>query len=271
MKLTLAATVYIFAVSSLPIPSAEQLAWQADEIGVIIHFNMATMVGSQGCRSSAPDISNFKPAKLDTDQWVEAMTNLGAKYAVYVAKHSCGFAAWPTNISFPFLPGGKYAYSVTNAPIKTDVAGSFAASCRKKSIKPGFYYSLGKNSYTKSSLKLPPDQFNQVVLAQVEELWSWYGQLGEIWFDGGYAPDIKTNLSELINKLQPNAAVFNGFGVANSPLRWIGTEAGTAPYPNWSTNDGRTPGGGDPAGADFVPGEVDTTLQENDQVSAVMP
>jgi alpha-L-fucosidase len=183
-SLKLALACVLGTVSALPLPSAEQLAWQADEIGVIIHFNMATMVGSQGCQSAPPDIANFKPAKLDTDQWVDAMVNLGAKYAVYVAKHGCGFAAWPTNISFPFLPNGKYEYSVANAPIKTDVAGSFAASCRKKSIKPGFYYSLGSNHYTKSKLKLPPDQFNQVVLAQVEELWSWYGKLGEIWFDG---------------------------------------------------------------------------------------
>ena len=34
--------------------------------------------------------------------------------------------------------------------------------------------------------------------------------------------------------------------------------------PNWSTNDGNKPGGGDPDGTAFVPGEVDTTLQEND-------
>ena len=85
-------------------------------------------------------------------------------------------------------------------------------------------------------------------------------------FDGGYSPTIKSNLSTLINSLQPNAAVFQGYGVAKNPLRWIGTEAGTAPYPNWSSNNGNKAGGGAYDGTDFVPGEVDTTLQEGDQV-----
>jgi hypothetical protein len=54
-------------------------------------------------------------------------------------------------------------------------------------VKPGFYYFLGGNHYPlhhRSKLELPPGQFaNQVVLAQVEELWSWYRKLDEIWFD----------------------------------------------------------------------------------------
>ena len=158
-KIAAALCCFTAVVVGAAIPTAEQLAWQADEVGVIIHFNMATMVGSQGCRSDPPDISNFKPSKLNTDQWVEAMVNLGAKYAVYVAKHGCGFATWPTNATFDFLPGKEYQYSVKHAPITTDVAGSFAKSCRAKGIKPGFYYSLGSNAYTKGKLKLPTDQF----------------------------------------------------------------------------------------------------------------
>ena len=84
-------------------------------------------------------------------------------------------------------------------------------------------------------------------------------------FDGGYNKEIASNLTDSIHKHQPNAVVFQGFGVSGNPTRWIGTEAGTAPYPNWSTNDGNAPGGGDPNGTDFVPGEVDTTLQTGDE------
>lgn len=245
-----------------PVPTPAHQEWADAEIGVIIHFNMATMIGSQGCNSDPPDVSKFNPTKLNTDQWVESMEALGAKYAVYVAKHGCGFAAWPTNVSFDFLP--SYGYSVKEAPVKTDVAGSFVDSCRKKGIKPGFYYSLGSNHYLSDRLKLSQDQFNQVVMAQVEELWTNYGELLEIWFDGGYAPEIKANLTELLEKTQPNSVVFGGYGVAKSPVRWIGTEAGAAPYPDWSTTKGKQGGGGDAHGSDWVPGESDTTLQEND-------
>eukprot|EP01062_Namystynia_karyoxenos_P053457 TRINITY_DN4328_c0_g1_i1.p1 TRINITY_DN4328_c0_g1~~TRINITY_DN4328_c0_g1_i1.p1 ORF type:complete len:631 (+),score=193.04 TRINITY_DN4328_c0_g1_i1:57-1895(+) len=252
----------------IAVPSPEQLAWAADEIGVLVTFNMATSAGSQGCGpGNPPPPSTFNPTKLNTDQWVEAMQALGAKYAVYVAKHGCGFTAWPTNVSLPFLPGpgGSYGYSVKEAVVKTDVAGSFAASCRAKGIKPGFYYSLGSNAYAKQQLKLSDEQYDQLVVAQVRELWSSYGQLDEIWFDGGYQQSIKQNLTDLLATLQPKAIVFQGYGVANSSVRWVGTESGNAPYPNWSPNQGGTAGGGQYDGPDWVPGESDTTLQENDQ------
>jgi len=102
------------------------------------------------------------------------------------------------------------------------------------------------------------------VLAQVKELWTGYGPLFEIWFDGGYHHEIKEKLSELLEHTQPHALVFGGYGVAKNPVRWIGTEAGKAPYPNWSTSSHGKSGGGDADGLYWVPGESDTTLQEND-------
>lgn len=51
-------------------------------------------------------------------------------------------------------------------------------------------------------------------MQQVTELWTEYGQLAEIWFDGGYTSDMKANITALLAKTQPNAAAFNGFGVS---------------------------------------------------------
>jgi len=56
---------------------------------------------------------------------------------------------------------------------------------------------------------------------------------------------------------------FNGLGVSPNPIRWVGTEAGQAPDPNWSTGDGD--GGGDPNSTNWNPAECDTTLQQNDR------
>ena len=57
-------------------------------------------------------------------------------------------------------------------------------------------------------------------------------------FDGGYVPDYATvpakNLTEQLSNLQPDAVVFNGFGVARSPIRWSLSEDGSIEYPNWS-------------------------------------
>ena len=37
--------------------------------------------------NNPPDIDMWKPTALNTSQWVDAMVNLGAKYAVLVVKH----------------------------------------------------------------------------------------------------------------------------------------------------------------------------------------
>lgn len=66
----------------------EQLEWQAQEIGVLIHFNMATYLENHdGCTNDVvPSISLFNPYRLNTNNWVQTMVDLGAKYAVLVAK-----------------------------------------------------------------------------------------------------------------------------------------------------------------------------------------
>ena len=74
--------------------------------------------------------------------------------------------------------------------------------------------------------------------------------------------------------LQPGAVAFNACVKQNSTnatradcvsknaVRWVGTEAGVAPDPTWSTGYS---GGGDPDSDIFQPAEADTTLQEGDQ------
>lgn len=114
---------------------------------------------------------------------------------------------------------------------------------------------------------------------QLLELWSAsgygnqnHGGHGELWFDGGFEGEIQPFVKENLASLQPSAAVFNGCAqqgagnnaslcVSPNAVRWIGTEAGTAPDPDWSTGYS---GGGDPSADVFQPAECDTTLQNGD-------
>ena len=94
------------------------------------------------------------------------------------------------------------------------------------------------------------------------------------WFDGGIEGDARPKIIAMLKKMQPNAVAFNGCVVKGgaaqnkstcitpNALRWIGTEAGVAPDPNWSTGYQK---GGDPNSDMFNPGESDTTLQNGDQ------
>ena len=65
----------------------------------------------QGCGGpDAPPARHFQPGPGwdPAIEWIPTFSALGAKYAVYVAKHGCGFCAWPTKAKPP--NGTTYPY-----------------------------------------------------------------------------------------------------------------------------------------------------------------
>lgn len=162
-----------------PIGTPEQIAWQRSELACFFHMNMATMAGTQGCSggSEPPDITLWNPQFIDTDAWVAAGAAMGCQRFIYVAKHGCGFAAWPSAAT---INGSVYPYSVRFAPNTTDVVASFAASVKKVGGGLGFYYSVGSNAYT-TWKQYPREQYDALVIQQLTELWSTFGPLAEVW------------------------------------------------------------------------------------------
>jgi alpha-L-fucosidase len=259
-------------------PPTRLIEWADLEFGVIIHldlevFNPTWIHQVNGKLSTPPPIETFNPTELDTDQWIQAVKASGAKYAVLTAKHVTGFTLFPDN---------EYPYAIDKTPYKNgkgNIVKDFIASCRKYGILPGLYYSCEANSYLnihKGSGNLPsyPSKewtyFTELVTRHLTHLWSEYGELCEIWFDGGlleHGPDIPG----LLQKYQPNAVVFQGPEQHPYRLRWVGNERGVAPYPCWSTiistenYDGTQEIGdknkGDPNGKYWVPAETDVPLR----------
>ena len=278
-----------FSSGTVPKPTADILAWTKLEMGMMYSFNMISMVtnttntqyfciGVGGQGGWLPPASQFNPEALDLDNWLDAAVAMGARYAVLVAQHCSGFSMWPSDIEKE--TGFEYKYSTKYSPLRGgsyDVVREFIDSCKKHNVLPGIYYSLNQNYYLNVGhgqlLKTPlvPGQANvtqelygKIVLAQLRELWTNYGQLLEIWFDGGCSvPGISDNISQLLEELQPHAVYFGGCAKQNN-LRWVGTESGTPGYPLWSTSKGCSAGLGSSDGDVFCPAESDTTLQDFD-------
>lgn len=251
----------------LPIGTPEQIAWAKAEMACFIHWNMATADGTQGCacQGPAPDIRKWNPTALDTDSWIVNGIKMGCRRFVYVAKHNCGFVTWNSKVP-------NYPYTVSNAPNKTDVVANFVASAKKYNVGYGFYYSTVINAYVKvcNSVVQPgsaytQDQYNQIVIAHLTELWGQYGPLAEVWFDGGYNRNLTNSLKNLFSTLQPHVVGFQADGLMPSPVRWVGTESGYAPYPCWSTANYGSAGAGSPDATSWFPAETDFTLQKSDQ------
>ncbi|NOU75741.1 hypothetical protein GC098_30985 [Paenibacillus sp. LMG 31458] len=263
-------------MNKFPIPTIPQEEWANCELGVIIHYNLETFHPDlpQNKWKSSPDVmtaDTFAPKEVDTDQWMEAAKAMGAKYAVFVANHVTGFAMWPTK---------QNKYSVVGSPYldgKADIVRDFINSCKKYDIKPGLYYSTGCNGYYGINDEMLNDtqtetyrNYIKVVESQLEELWGNYGELFEIWFDGGVISLSQggPNVLELIRKYQPEAICFQGLKEQTHNLRWVGNERGEAPLNCWSTStkntcsfggteEDRGIGKGNPEGEYWIPAESD--------------
>jgi alpha-L-fucosidase len=266
------------AKTDIIVPNAVQLAWAEAEIGVLFHLDMPTFKRDYNFRKwgTHPEAALFNPAELNTDQWLETSRKLGATYAVLVAKHCSGFSLWPTE---------AHDYSVQNTSWrdgKGDIVADFVASCKKYGIKPGVYASTTANGYlyvdnpglVQPGSPVTQDEYNRIVERQLTELWSNYGELFEIWFDGGVLSREQggADVLALVEKLQPRAIAFQGpYGHPNL-IRWVGNEEGVAPYPCWATADSTTNAdgttvisglNGDPSAPYWCPGESDFTLRWN--------
>ncbi len=261
------------------LPTNSHLEWSDAEIGALFHLDVQVFEPEYKWRENRdyqPDPSVFNPGQLDTDQWIKAAKSAGATYAVLVAKHCSGFSLWPTK---------AHGYSIKNSPWKDgegDIVKDFITSCKKYGVKPGIYASASANAYChvdNPGLVLSGDsaeqkKYNEIVKTQLTELWTQYGDLFEIWFDGGVLPPDKGGIEmlSLLEKYQPNAIAFQGpYGFGNN-IRWVGNENGVAPYPCWARADSTTSAtgliqikglNGNPNGAFWCPGEADFPLREH--------
>ena len=110
--------------STIATPTAAQARYQDTDFIALIHFNMGTYAhnGDPCCDASnwnvhasyaagkTSDPATFDPVKLNTTQWMESITGLGANIAILTAKHGCGFTLWPTRSTLP--DGAPYGYNV---------------------------------------------------------------------------------------------------------------------------------------------------------------
>ncbi len=215
------------AMTTKPVPTARQLAYQDWEFGLFIHFGLRTFYEGYVDFDSRPmDPAAFHPVDLDCDQWIRTAKEAGMQYAVLTAKHHDGFSNWPTSYS---------SFTVAASPWRGgqgDVIREFVDACRKYEVKPGLYYSPYDGSadfYTQDA-----QAYDDYFVNQITELLTNYGDIDILWFDGcgseNHTYDWPRIIGE-IRRLQPNILIFN---MGDPDFRWVGNEDGIAPVPCWN-------------------------------------
>jgi len=226
---------------NLPKPTSQQLAWQEAEIGVLVCYELHTFNEGRYHQGRAridriAAVEQFNPPNLDTDQWIKSLKAAGIGFAILTVSHESGFRLWQSEVNPYCLKSVKWGDG------KRDIFKEFVDSCRKYGVKPGVYMGTRWNAQlgvydfkvTKRSTITQQD-YNDLIEKEVAEICSKYGELFEIWFDGGgYGPDQGgPDVLSVVEKHQPNIHFYHNHDRADS--RWGGSESGTVPYPCWAT------------------------------------
>lgn len=240
------------------IPNKRKIEFMDWEFGVFFHFGIRTFYeGHEDWDGKPMPASGFDPKMLDCEQWIRTIAKAGAKYAVLVCKHHDGFANWPSAYT---------EYSVKNTPWKDgkgDVVQEYVDACRKYGVKVGLYYSPAEAQQVERT----DEEFEKYFIDQIGELLTGYGKINYLWFDGCGSENHtfhKDRVIAAIRGMQPEILIFNMW---DPDTRWVGNEAGIAPYPNFNVVDAlgisvRTDRKEELEDLIYMPGECDTRMRE---------
>ena len=249
--------------TEIPLPTASQLRWQSFEQTMFVCLDPCTWQGREYDNHTTP-LNRINPSELNTDQWCEIAKSWGAGLILFVAKHTGGFCWWQTNTT---------GYGIKNTPWKGgngDVLKDLSESCKKYGLDLGIYVypgddtwgaGIGSGGITKDPSK--QEGYNRVFRQQMTEVLTKYGPVREVWFDGSCHIDV----NDILEKYASDAVILQG-PMAN--LRWVGNEAGYAPFSNWYTLSSKDLKTGvataiqsDPFGDAYAPVEIDVPLLKN--------
>lgn len=267
-------SIFLFLVFSffssaqyIPKPSKAQLSWHDHEFYLFTHFGPNTFTDLEwGHGDEKAEV--FDPKLLDCRQWARIAKAAGAKGIIITAKHHDGFCLWPSKYSTHTVRESKWKDG------KGDVVKELSLACKEYGLKFGVYIS----PWDRNHPKYGTDEYNTIFVNMMKELFTNYGPIWELWWDGanGEGPNGKKQIynwdlfKKTVKKLSPNTVVFSDVG---PHIRWVGNERGIASVTNWNTLniEGFTPGHGAPPqdtlgignryGKHWIPAECDVSIR----------
>ncbi len=164
-------------------------------------------------------VETWNPTNYNARAWVRLMKAAGVKYVCITTKHHDGFCLWPTKMNddwnVSLMPGGQ------------DLLKPLAEACREEGLQFTIYHSIldwhhqewpGRpnfNDYAKG--KADKAKFKKYLYGQLKELFTNYGPIGMVWFDGSWDRSVWTSqdgkeLEDYTRSLQPSVILDNRSG-----------------------------------------------------------
>lgn len=196
-----------------PVPSKTantyQLRKQKLGYGMFIHYGVNTFTNNEW-GNGREDVSVFNPdpETYDPEQWAKAAYEAGMNYVVLITKHHDGFAMFDS----------KYTdHKVTNCGhegVDFDVVERLSQACNKYGIKLGLYYSIWDMNWEQNhpqsdyiDLRAWDQAYTDYAYNQIEELMTNYGEICELWIDGGWQKETSRweyeRIYDMVKRHQP--------------------------------------------------------------------
>ncbi|HTL07343.1 MAG TPA: alpha-L-fucosidase [Chitinophagaceae bacterium] len=260
----------------LPLPTAAQLAWHKMETNAFVHFATNTFTGKEWGNGDEKE-AVFNPTAVNTQQWASTLKETGFKTMILTCKHHDGFCLWPSKYT---------SHSIKNSPYKNgkgDIVREASDACKKYGLHFGVYLS----PWDRNQASYGTPAYITYYRNQLKELFTQYGPIVEMWFDGanggsgyyGGANETRKingatyydwpNTLKLVKSIQPNVIFFSDAG---PDVRWVGNESGLAGETNWNCitadtlyagkpNIEKLLNTGSPDGKQWIPAEVDVSIR----------
>ena len=250
------------------------------ELNAFIHFTTNTFTNKEwGYGDESPAI--FNPTDFDADQWVSVLKEAGFQGVILTCKHHDGFALWPSAYT---------DHSVEQSPFSGRAgrcgAGRIGRLCRRHGLKFGVYLS----PWDRNRADYGQPSYLTYYRNQLKELFTNYGPVFEMWFDGANGGDgllrvESTKPGRLTEKPTTTGPLPSIWSATYNPSRrccssvtpgpgfaGVGNERGIAGETNWNTitNDTLYAGmagindllaSGSPEGTSWIPAEVDVSIR----------
>ena len=179
--------------------------------------------------------AQFNPREFDADEWVALARATGMKSLTITAKHHDGFAMYRSRCS---------AYNIVEAtPFGRDPLKELALACERQGVRFGLYYShfldwhhphaFGNDWDYDPATKDFAIYFREKCLPQVRELLEDYGDIAQLWFDGGTNMERQyvEELVEMVRSIQPACIVSGRVGWGLGDFRSMGDNR--VPFTNY--------------------------------------
>lgn len=214
-----------FVPDSVPGVSAAGLAaFQQAKVGLTAHWGLYSILGGSEWayfldRHDYAEYSRlterFNPSRFNAEEWGDLLLEAGMRFFLITTKHHDGFCLWDTDLT---------DFKVTNSAFKRDILAELAVALRDRGIAFYYYYSL--LDWTHPAYRHDWDAYVAFYQGQLRELFTRYGKIGSIVFDGYWPRAVFSSPDEqlyfpprgawdlagtysMIHELQPDCVIGN--------------------------------------------------------------